>query len=492
MNPLLESNQAERDVSRLINRGLFKNSYNGTIIPDLAVNAQISPDKKIYTVKLKNNLVWSDNYLLSIDDVVFTFQAIKNPELNSPWLRAFKKVDIKKESADTISFTLPEPYPNFLETLTIGLIPEHIWSPLKPTDWPNNPSNLSPISAGPFQIKSMLRDKTGLVQNIVLEPNPKTHTASPLLARIIFKIYPGKNEAIDAIKQNQAQALSGIAYSDNFNLENNGYVITQIDMPQYTALFFNLKNPSLIKQKNLRLALWHATNKTELIENFINHGVKPSYGPFVFGEIKKMALDNTLKPDPAQINDLVKNLGYEKKDNNEFYIDKNGQPLTITLTVVDQVDYLDLANIIKQQWEKNGIKTNLNITDASRWLDIIKNKQYEAIIATETVGLDQDPYPYWHSSQALGSGSNLSTWQNFEADKLIIEARRTSDQKNKNDIYLSLLKVINQDRPAIFLFNGNYQYLLPKNLKGWQFNIISEPTDRFNFIENWYLKTKRQ
>lgn len=492
LNPLLETNQAEHDISRLISRGLFINSYNGTIIPDLAANAQISPDKKVYTIKLKNNLVWSDNYLMTVDDVIFTFQSIKNPELKSPWFNTFKKIEVKKESADTVSFTLPEPYQNFLATLSVGLVPEHLWAPVKANDWLKHANNLAPIGLGPFQFKSILRDKSGTIQNIILERNNKTHTAPSLLDRVIFKIYPDKNQAIDAIRQNQAQGLSGLAYSDNFNLEDNGHVIAPIEMPQYTALFFNFKSTSLVKQKNLRLALYNALNKTELIEKFINRSVKPSYGPFVFGDMKKISQENNVKADPVQVTELVKTLGYEKKSNNQFFTNKDNEPLSINLTIVNQSDYLDLANILKQQWEKAGFKINLDIIDSGRWLDIIKNRQYELIIATEAVGLDQDPYPYWHSSQASGQGSNLASWQNFEADRLIIEARRNSDQIAKNNAYLSLLKLINQDRPAIFLFSNTYQYLLPKNLKGWQFNIISEPTDRFNFIENWYLKTKRQ
>lgn len=490
LNPLLATNQAEIDITRLTNRGLFKISFSGMVIPDLATSVQISSDKKTYQIKLKNNLIWSDSNKLTADDIVFTFEAIKNPEVRSPWLNVFKKVEIKKDSDDTVSFVLPEAYPNFLNTLTVGLIPQHIWTNTKPTDWINSSYNFKPISNGPFLVKSVLQDKTGVVQNVVLETNPNTPTSQALLNRVIFKIYIDKSSAIDAMKQNQVQAVSGLNHSDGLN--NNGHTVATMDLPQYTALFFNLKNDSLIKQKNFRQALFNSLNKNELIKKFIDDNVRPSYSPFVIGDMKKISLDNAAKAEPNQVKDLMDDLGYTIKDEQKIYTNKDSQEATLTISVINDTDYLRLADYLKEQWEQSGFKINLDIVEPSNWSDIIKQRQFEAIIATETIGLDQDPYPYWHSSQISGQGLNLSAWQNFEADKLIVSARRENDTQKKNEYYLALIKILNQDKPAIFLFSKNYQYLIPKNLNGWQFNIISEPADRFNFIESWYLKTKRQ
>ena len=109
----------------------------------------------------------------------------------------------------------------------------------------------------------------------------------------------------------------------------------------------------------------------------------------------------------------------------------------------------------------------------------------------EIVGIDPDPYPFWHSSQAGEAGLNLSNFINKDADKVLEQARQISDPKKRHDKYVHFQNILNQYLPAIFLYTPKYLYPVSSRIKGIETKNISVPADRFANITNWYIKTKR-
>lgn len=168
-------------------------------------------------------------------------------------------------------------------------------------------------------------------------------------------------------------------------------------------------------------------------------------------------------------------------------------PLTITITTVEQLE--TAAQAIKKQWEAFGITVNiqsLSPTELER--DAIKERNYEALLFGEVLGLIPDPYPFWHSSQKRDPGLNLSLYDNSSADKLLERARKEGNAKERISILEELQERILQDLPALFLYDMDYVYITPKSVKGIieDNGIISDPSRRFAEIEEWYIKTKRK
>ena len=56
----------------------------------------------------------------------------------------------------------------------------------------------------------------------------------------------------------------------------------------------------------------------------------------------------------------------------------------------------------------------------------------------------------------------------------------------------ALQKIIAEEVPAIFLFNPTYTYPQSKKIKGFDTKKIIKPSNRFNQISDWYIKTSRQ
>lgn len=102
-----------------------------------------------------------------------------------------------------------------------------------------------------------------------------------------------------------------------------------------------------------------------------------------------------------------------------------------------------------------------------------------------------DPLPFWHSSQKQDPGLNLAEFENKDCDKLLEDARQSLDDKERKEDLENFQNILIDEAPAVFLYNPNYLYFVDNKIKGLNAKIITDPSKRFEGIENWYINTKR-
>jgi len=167
-------------------------------------------------------------------------------------------------------------------------------------------------------------------------------------------------------------------------------------------------------------------------------------------------------------------------------------PFSFSLVTVNQPILLEVANLLKSQWEKLGAEVEIKAFDISTLeRDIIKPRTYQALLFGEVLGYVPDPFPFWHSSQKKDPGLNLAIYENKNADKLLEEARQTLDEEIRKEKLEKFQDILIEDTPVVFLYNPDYLYLVSKEVKGIEGKMIVDPSKRFSDIENWYIKTKR-
>ena len=104
-------------------------------------------------------------------------------------------------------------------------------------------------------------------------------------------------------------------------------------------------------------------------------------------------------------------------------------------------------------------------------------------------GEDPDPYEQWHSSQATGSGANLTGFNNARVDAILEEARTVSQPKRKQ-LYQEFQEVFAQEVPAIPLYVSTAAYAQAADLQGVRVALLTEPGNRFWQVQEWYLRTR--
>jgi len=167
-------------------------------------------------------------------------------------------------------------------------------------------------------------------------------------------------------------------------------------------------------------------------------------------------------------------------------------PLKFSLVTVNQPILIEVASLLKGQWQALGVEVEVKTFDISTLeREIIKPRNYQALLFGEVLGAIPDPFPFWHSSQKKDPGLNLANYENKECDKLLEEARQSLNEKERREKLVKFQDLLIEDAPAVFLYSPDYLYLVSKEIKGVDAGMIVDPSKRFKGIENWYIKTKR-
>src|SRR3989344_1047706 len=169
----------------------------------------------------------------------------------------------------------------------------------------------------------------------------------------------------------------------------------------------------------------------------------------------------------------------------------NTEPFKIILVTLNQPHLTQVAGLVKRYWEAVGILVEIQAVSASDLKPIIKNRSYDALLYGEALGSEPDLYPFWHSSQVIDPGLNLSMYESKNIDRLLQEARETMSSTTKEQNLEQLQDTIISDAPVLFLYNPNYTYWVSKSVKGVDAQKIIDPAKRFESVTNWHIKTHR-
>jgi peptide/nickel transport system substrate-binding protein len=270
---------------------------------------------------------------------------------------------------------------------------------------------------------------------------------------------------------------------------------------KYYAIFFNSYSHPALKDKSIRAALDLAINKEELINKLFNGHAAIASGPLIAGieGFNEGTVQNYFSAEEA--NKILDDSGWLRNDDGvrQKIIGKELTKMEFTLIVPQiQIQILaDTAELIKQEWEKVGVKTDISIVSLSEINNKnIKTRDYQMIIFGNILGKSPDLYSFWHSSEKFYPGLNLSLYENKTVDRLIESIRESSDEQRRSVDLIKLQSLIASDYPAIFLYSPDYLYVGKKKFHRFDFlsseeKFISFPSDRFNNIEKWYVETTR-
>ncbi|MFH1610311.1 MAG: peptide ABC transporter substrate-binding protein [Patescibacteria group bacterium] len=503
INPLYTSlNDVDQDIASLIYPGLVKIDKHQQIVPDMAESWTVSDDQKEYTFYLRDGLRWHDGESLTIDDVVFTIESIQDSEFKSPLAVNFANVKLEVLDEKTIKFILPESYAVFLENLTVGILPSHLWLEVVPANALLTDYNLRPIGSGPYKFKSLTKDKLGNIKVYTLERN-RDYAPTAHLKQINFKFYPDFASAAMALKSHNIDGMSYLPKDlEEETKTRKDLTYYNLSLPQYTGVFFNQAKNKALESLNVRQALTYALEKDTIVSEALRGEGQVIDAPILAGFIGYNPNIEKYAHDDDKAGELLDEAGwkFEEKDEEEntedsgaiLFRKKDDIELKVILTTVNRSENFKVAQLIQKMWQSIGVKVEIKIIEAGQiQSDVIRKRNFEALLFGEIFGTDPDPYPFWHSSQAGENGLNLANFVNKEADKVLEEARQISDPQKRHDKYIHFQNILNKNLPAIFLYTPKYVYPMSNKIKGMDVKVISVPCDRFSSIEEWYIDTKR-
>lgn len=467
INPVLASSDSDKDMTILIYSGLLRKDINNNIVNDIAENIEESEDHLTFTVKISDKAVFQDNTKITADDVIFTISKIQNKNINSPLAIKFEGVDVEKgDNENTVIFHLKKPYFYFKESLTFGILPKHIWENISDTEFPLSEHNTNPIGSGPYKI-SNIKKENNLTKEYNLSAFKDFIKGKPFISNLNIIIYNNNDDLFEAMKNKE---IDSTRYSDIDHIKkytDNKNLFINSSLPISFTISLNPSKNNLLGDKNIRNLLSNSIDKEYIVNNILNGQAKTN--DYIFD--KNIEINNIEASDTNKVN---KNIS------------------EINLTTVDILDLKNIANAIASDWAKIGIKVNIKLYSLGDIANIIKDRNFEALLFGSVIEHDTDLYAYWHSSQRNYPGLNITNYASKNLDKNL-EILRNSMNKEERDVALeNINKEIKNESQVIPLYSTNFTYILkdkdlydklnnkiPKN--------INDQSERFLDIKDWYL-----
>lgn len=527
INPLYSAaRDVDADLVRLIYSSLFQYNQNGRLVPDLVESWKIEDGGKAYFITLRHDAEWHGGGEITAEDVAFTFSLIKDPAFRSPLRANFNGVELEKVDDYTCKFILSEPYADFFSLLTFGILPKNAWEATFPEAAALSELNLKPIGSGPYKFVSLIKNKNGELKEYYLEANTDYYGAKPYIEKIIFKFFPDYTELVRALNANEIEGASYVP--DNLRkdvLAKHSLSFNNLRLPQINAIFFNQTKNKALANLKVRQALAYAIDRDHLFANILNNSAIRTDGPILAEDFIYNPDNGRYNLDISRAETLLDEAGFKKINITASLIDsaergmevaaivayasstkmevlgdwrgvsvgKEYQPLVVKLTVPEN-GRLEVAESIKKDWEKIGVRVILDKVAASSInSDLIISHNFEAFLYGQVVGLEPDVASFWHSSQINGQGFNLSAYNNSAVDLLLTEGRQIFDNiELRKEKYRKFQEIIGTELPTIFLYSPTYPYVQAKSVRGFAGTMINEPSDRLAGVSNWYLKTKKR
>ena len=480
LNPLLAASEPEQAASRLLFSSLYNYDVTGALHTDLAESMTVKDDK-VYTIKLRN-AVWHDGKNLTAEDVVYTINLIKNPQVRSPLRVNWLDISARAIDDSTVEFMLPAVYAGFSHALTFPVIPKHILQTVSPSSMREADFSSSPVGSGPFAVKRVQTSESTSSTDVVrMEPNTKYYGAVSTLSRLELRAYGNESLLVKAVNSGEVSAASGLSLSAADNIKSKQYSTKHWLLNKGVYLLMNNRSQTL-QDARVRQALRYATD-TSSIRATVGDNVARLDTPILQSQIaQKLPAAPDYNLDKAKA--LLKEAGWTY--NQGQWKGKDGRPLAVAVTTSSGRDeYKKIVDALKQQWSKLGVDVQLREIDTSSTTtsfvqSVLQPRDYDALLYELELGADPDVFAYWHSSQASASGYNFANYSNRTVDNDLVGGRSRTNSALRAAKYIQFVNQWLNDAPAIGLYQSVGSYVLNNGAS------IVEPRGSLNTMNDRY------
>ncbi|MDO8565174.1 MAG: peptide ABC transporter substrate-binding protein [bacterium] len=498
INPVLALSEADKNLTALVYSGLVRLTPDGKVVNDLASSVSIGDNHLSYTVVISDDARFQDGNPVTVDDVIFTFQKIVDPMIKSPKRGNWDGVTLEKVDAHTLTFRLKKAYTPFIYNLTTGILPKHIWKNVTDDEFSFSQFNTLPVGTGPYQVEGVERNSGGIPDYYKLAPYENILGQKPFIRNLIFKFYPSEDALIEAYNKGNVDAVGGISPEKMADLDTRGATVIHSPLPRIFAVFFNQSKSKVLLEKPVRLALDLAAPKEMIVENVLGTFGTVIDGPLPAGTYKWSAeRKNTGSPEErlVEAKEILAKAGWKANTETGLLEKKVGSAtmtLSFSISTGDAPELRAVADALRGAWEKLGARIDVSVFETGDLNgNVIRPRQFDALLFGEVVGRDADVYPFWHSSQRNDPGLNIALYANTRADKFLSEARGASDQETTERNLHLFQNEVQADLPAVFLYTPSFLYVMPEKVKDVNMGPLSVSQDRFLGIRDWYIETDR-
>ena len=420
----------------------------------------VESDGVTYKCELNEGMKWHDGTEVKASDIKYTFERMFDPATGAKSTYMYDMIKGAKEKLagtaseiegivvedDThITFTLTEPFACFTKNIGINYASIYPEAGLKKfgDKWG---TGTDIYGCGPYKLVSN-DDSTELTY----EPFEDYYGEKAKLDKIIIKYIDDENTKMMSFKNGEIDMCDLNAtllkqYKEDADVKD---LINQYGPLGVTFVNLNLKNKYLA-DKRVRQALSLAINRQELVDTVMNGAGTVASG---WLNPKTPGFDDSAEAFPYDVDKakaLLKEAGVD------------GFSLTCGVRAADQ----PVMVAIQDYWKKIGVDLKVNVQDAAKWsADWAAGSLEVTELSWHPLYADGDNhmYTYFYSENAKGKSS---FYNNPEFDKLMDEARGSTDEDKRVELYKKADDILTrQDYATLPLLYPKFQFVAKDYVK---------------------------
>ena len=428
LNPLFTSTDTEKSFEQIAFSRLYDIDETGNLKGDLAEIVSTSDNYKNFKIKMRNNAVWSDGQKITANDVIFTIKLLREQSINPSGFKAWKNVEISKNSDYEFSVKVPSSSSSVLYSFNFSILPEHILKDIQIEKIRESAFSKNPITSGAFNFKSVQND--GDKTTISLVKNKRYYKGEAYIDNFDIVAFKDEAKLKNALISGEIVASPSLKISEFSESERDKLKSRETNVNRGIYAFLN-NSDSVLKDLKVRKAIQTGVDISKVRKEmeFVDKLDFPTLNQFL--NTKDLSIP---KYDFDQAQKILDEAGWKKNSNG--ILEKDGKTAILNIATTSVYNYKKAAEEIESQLKKLGFDAKLTVIDKDDKTgafvqSILQPRNYSILVYEIDLGADPDIYAFWHSSQSGQKGLNFSNYNDAVADDLLLNSRTAQSSNEK-------------------------------------------------------------
>ncbi len=396
-------------ISSQLSVGLTQINADDTISPVLAERWTVEQEGTNYRFVLKDGLTWHDGTPFTTENIQF-------------YLPNVETIITPRD----IVFKLPAAYAPFPSVVATPLFKK---SELQRWFFFRKPTIVG-IGTNFSIVDYEKKNTSNYLSELIVESRSE---------RYVYRFFLTEQDAITAFQRGKIDQVQDLAKIWPIMKWDSVATTASLHPDQYSAVFFNHRNP--IFTKNIRQALAYATTKATPERRAVSPINSLSWAYYAGSKSYDTDIERAIER-------LLEELPREK--------------LSFSLTTTTLFE--EQATTIQSEWQNLGslavercnqssqvqdksLCANLGIEVQLKIANFPDTSTFDTILIGQEAPPDPDQYELWHSNEP----TNFSGYKNTRIDNLLEKGRQTNSRDERIQLYQEFQQFLTEDAAAIFL-----------------------------------------
>lgn len=446
-----------------------ENAACGELGPALAARWVHSPDYREWTIWLREDIRWHDGIPVTAEDIKFTIDLLKHPDVLNYNAFAVDSVTVLDEL--TVRIVLNEPG-NWPLNGWVTFYPRHLLEQLEPKQFHEWEFWTRPVGNGPFRY---VRHVPGTMME--LEANPEYYRGRPGIERVIIRfVAAGSGSGLLEMSSGNADLTSILSLLEARQLARDSRfrIHYRVSSSHVNWLVYNPRH-RLFQDVRVRRALTQAIDRRALHAALdLPADLPVTDAPYTPCQFERRALATPWPFDPAAALRLMKEAGWLKET-----AKGSGHRIeeAFRFTTLVAAQHERAALVLQAQLRKVGIGMEIQRLDGNLIIHRIRNGEFEAVIPP-FVSINPILTPSAH-----GPDRSYAAFREAYPNivELLAAASRQPDMARKDEQFRELAAEFRRELPATYLFPRVYPIAARREIHGFYHDGWIPPAWRWVF-----------